>query len=114
MIDYNVWKNKYVLVGEVNGIERKWLNNANINAENFVNAAKNVFDKMGPDEVFGGLVHNHDTERPGQRWTEEESFYAFLEFLNEKDEYASRSRTLRELIENKVLPEEKINIQLEP
>jgi hypothetical protein len=94
--------NEYVSVGEVNGIDRRWIGYAHIMTREQVIANKEVFDSLNPNFVFGGVVHNS----PDQA----ECLYDFLDFIHLKDPTGTRSMTQTEIIESGILPEEYVEI----
>ncbi|CAK8724545.1 Polysaccharide deacetylase [Candidatus Electrothrix aarhusensis] len=90
-------KNEYVSVGTYNGIERKWL------THHFLleaNAAKKVFSTMHSG-VYGTV--NHSSPR------ELQTFLEYLEFLHQVDPQGEKSRTMSEIIEQKLLPEKQLS-----
>ncbi len=90
-------RNEYVSVGTYNGIERKWL------AHHFLgkaNPAKKVFSSMHTG-VYGTVNHSS----PGELQT----FLEYLEFLHQVDPQGEKSRTISEIIEQKLLPEKQLS-----
>jgi hypothetical protein len=92
-------KNEFITVGMVNNIQRKWLAHYQIYQD--VNAAKNVFNSMDSKQVFGGVVHSIEG-------IDVASYYVFLEFLHSKDPQGKESKTVSEIIEQKLIPEKTI------
>ena len=96
-------KNEYVTVGTYNGIERKWLTHFQITTAQRQQQAQALFNSMDSG-VYGAVTHSIPNQAP--------PYYAFLEFLHEKDPSAAGSRTLTEVIEQKLLPECRIADEL--
>ncbi|MCI5150215.1 MAG: hypothetical protein D3916_12655 [Candidatus Electrothrix sp. MAN1_4] len=89
-------KNEYVSVGTYNDIERKWL------THHFMMeapAAKNVFSSMRSG-VYGTV--NHSSPR------ELKIFFDYLDFIHHLDPQGKKSRTVSEIIEQKLLPEKQL------
>lgn len=89
-------RNEYVTVGTVNGIKRKWL------THHFMAAAApamQVFSSMRSG-VYGTVNHSAPHEL--------EEFFKYLDFLHQADPQTKKSRTLTQVIEQKLLPEKKL------
>ncbi|MEE4292255.1 MAG: hypothetical protein V2J13_10960, partial [Cycloclasticus sp.] len=90
-------RNDYVTVGKYNGIERKWL------AHHFMPIsaleAQQVFSSMRSG-VYGTV--NHSAPR------EFTAFSAYLDFLHRVDQKGIKSKTVSEIIAEKLLPEKRI------
>lgn len=96
------FKNEFISVGTVEGIERKWLTHGQILTETDLKEAENQFNSMDKHTVYGGVVHSKPWEVP--------YMLQFMDFLHEKDSTGAKSMTLTEIIESGILPEEKINV----
>ncbi len=86
-------RNEYVSVGTVNGIERKWL------THHFMAKAApamQVFSSMRSG-VYGTVNHSAPHEL--------QEFSDYLDFLHRADPQGAKSRTLTQVIEQKLLPE---------
>ena len=92
-------KNEFVTVGKVNGIERKWLCHFQTTTPDRVSSAKKVFESMSSG-VYGSVNHSSTRELG--------SFLLWLEFLHSKDPEGKFSRTVTEIIEQRLLPEKEI------
>ena len=92
-------KNEYISVGEANGIDRKWLCHAQTTTPQRAQGAMKVFAGM-ESGVYGSVNHS-------SAW-EQASFDAWLDFLHEQDPKGAKSRTVSEVIEEKLLPEKTI------
>lgn len=103
----NKGKNEYIIVGEVNGIERRWLSHTSIFEENSEKEAKNKYESLSksyPKGVFGTVVHSIEDQA--------QYFYDFIEFIHEKDPKGERSVTITQVVEDKMLAERKIPDQI--
>jgi hypothetical protein len=96
------FKNEFISVGTVDGIERKWLTHGQILTETDLKEAENQFNSMDKHTVYGGVVHSKPWEVP--------YMLQFMDFLHEKDSTGAKSMTVTEIIESGILPEEKINV----
>lgn len=92
-------KNDYVSTGTVNGITRKWLCHSQTTSLDRVKNAKRVFSTMRSG-VYGSV--NHSSPR------EQASFDAWLAFLHEQDPKGTMSRTVSEVIDQRLLPQKEI------
>ncbi|MCI5209279.1 MAG: hypothetical protein D3910_10900 [Candidatus Electrothrix sp. ATG2] len=90
-------RNDYVSVGTYNGIERKWLTHHFLAK---AQAAKTVFSTMRSG-VYGTV--NHSSPR------ELQTFLEYLDFLHRLDPQGEKSRTVSEIIEQKLLPEKQLS-----
>jgi len=96
-------KNEYVTIGIYNGIERKWLTHYQVTKDDRQKAAQQVFDLMDSG-VYGAVTHSIQNQAI--------PYYDFLEFLHSKDPEGKKSRTVSEIIDQKLLPEETISTDL--
>lgn len=96
-------KNEYITVGTWKGIKRKWLTHHGIEFSSQIKAQE-VFNSMTNSEVYGVIVHSMSMQL--------ESYSAFLKFLHSKDPTGKRSKTVSEIIEQKLLPEKMISKEL--
>jgi len=99
--DYVKGKNDFVLTAVYNGIKRHWLTHYAFYQD--VEVAKTTFESMSSG-VFGGVTHSV----AGQ----DEALYDLMAFLHENDPTGEYSRTLSEVIEEHLLPEEQISEEL--
>jgi hypothetical protein len=108
--DYNLEKgiNEYVLVGEVNGIERYWLSHGIIPYEDFAKFDEDKIEESTKEfqdnfllmntGVFGAVIH-------AQEKHEQVTYFKnFLDFVHENDPKGEKSMTLTEVIESDILP----------
>lgn len=93
--------NDYILVGQVNGIERKWLSHFMFFKD--LKVSKETFRSMNDRQVFGGVVHstNHSDQ--------DKAAIQFIEFLGQLDPSGEKSKTVSEVIEEGLLPEKKVS-----
>ncbi len=77
-------------------MERSWLAHYQITKPERTSAAEDVFDGMRGG-VFGAVLHSSDSQA--------EELYDFLAFLHERDPDGARSKTVREIVEEHLLPE---------
>ena len=103
--DQKKGKNEYILTGTANGILRKWLTHYQITTPERQKTAQTVFDSMNPSYVYGVVTHSASG-------VQEEEYYNFLEFLHSRDPEGKKSRTVSEIIDQKLLPEETISTDL--
>lgn len=89
-------KNEYISTGTFGGIQRWWLAHYQITVAQRQQQAQAVFNSMDSG-VYGSVTHSIPDQAP--------PYYDFLEFLHEKDPSAAGSRTLSEVIEQKLIPE---------
>ncbi len=95
--------NEFVLVGKVNGIKRKWLAHYQITTRHREKLAENVFNSLDSG-VYGVVTHSVESQA--------EYFYKFLDFLHSKDKTGEYSKTLSQIIDEKILPEREIPDEL--
>ncbi len=98
------WINKYVTVWVYNWIERKWLAHAQITSSEKEFNAESTIESVWDDEVYGAVVHSTSKEY--------DSFVDFLDFMHQKDPTGAKSRTVTNIIKEKILPEERIDDSL--
>lgn len=98
-------KNEYVVTGIANGISRKWLTHCQITTPERQKSAQSAFDSTNPSYVYGVVTHSVSG-------VQEEEYYNFLEFLHSRDLEGEKSRTVSEIIEQKLLSEETISTDL--
>ncbi|MCI5140441.1 MAG: hypothetical protein D3909_01635 [Candidatus Electrothrix sp. ATG1] len=84
-------------MGAYNGIERKWLTHHFLAK---AQGAKTVFSTMRSG-VYGTV--NHSSPR------ELQTFLEYLDFLHRLDPQGEKSRTVSEIIEQKLLPEKQLS-----
>jgi hypothetical protein len=89
-------RNDYVSVGMYNGIERRWLTHHFMKE---AQAAENAFSSMRSG-VYGTVNHSSPHEL--------QDFIAYLDFLHQVDPQGKKSRTVSEVIEQKLLPEKRL------
>lgn len=94
-------KNEFITVGNYKGIQRKWLTHYQTNNE--VETAKKVVASM-KGGVWGSVFHSNKRESV--------SFYAFLEFLHSIDSAGAKSKTVSQIIDQKLIPEKIISDDL--
>lgn len=97
--------NDFVSTAVYNGIERKWLAHTQITTAELEGNAEKTFATLNSLEVYGGATHSVEGEQ-------EDEFGAFLDFLHSKDPSGIRSRTVSEIIEQKLLPEKDVSAYL--
>ncbi len=88
--------NYYVSVGSYKNMERKWLTHYLMNNEQRQLSARSVFGSMDSG-VYGVVMHSTEKEAP--------AYYSFIEFLHQRDEAGSRSKTVSHIIDRQMLPE---------
>lgn len=93
-------KNDYITVGTWKGIKRKWLNHFQVTTAEREKSAEEMFNTMNSSQVSGSVTHSLEGEA--------ESFYSFLEFLHSKDPSGINSRTVTEVIDEKLIPEKTV------
>ena len=104
-VDQKKGKNEYILTGTANGILRKWLAHYQITNSERQKTAQTVFDSINPSYVYGVVTHSASG-------VQEEEYYNFLEFLHSRDTEGKKSRTVSEIIEQKLLPEKTFSAEL--
>ena len=87
--------NEFVTIGQWAGVQRAWLAYYQITKPEKTTKAKATFDSM-QEGVYGVVLHSSSFEAP--------ELYSYLAFLQERDPGGTRSRTVREVIENAGLP----------
>jgi len=95
--------NEYISVADFKGIRRMWLAHTNITTEQQQQAAQNSMNSID-DGVFGVGTHSN----PDQV----QAYYDFLEFLNSKDPNGENSKTVTEIIEQRIIPGNEIPAEL--
>jgi hypothetical protein len=96
--------NKYVTAGVYNGIQRKWLTHYQTTHPERILKTQEVLKTMDASEVYGAVVHGNDREQ--------EAFLSLAAFLHQQDPTGAKSRTVTEVIEQKILPEKEIPAEL--
>jgi hypothetical protein len=98
-------RNEYILTGTVNDILRKWLTHYQITTPARQKSAQTVFISLNSSYVHGVVTHSASG-------VQEEEYYNFLEFLHSKDPEGNKSRTVSEIIEQRLVPERTISTDL--
>jgi hypothetical protein len=88
--------NDFVLSGVYNGIKRNWL--AHYQAYQKRQDAEATFSSVVAGHVYGAVFHSSSQNAA--------EFYPYLEFLHAKDPGGAMSRTVSEIVDPKLLPEE--------
>lgn len=102
-IDAQKGDNVYVSVGTWKNIERKWLAHANISTKEKEANAETVFKNLDSLHVYGVITHSVDTQA--------EHYYTYLEFLHQHDQNGEKSKTVSNIIEERILPEEQLTFE---
>lgn len=102
--DKSVGINEFILTGEVNNIKRYWLSHYIIASSEKADQVSEELLEMDKNTVYGAVVHSNDLQ--------EKAFYTFLEFLHLKDKDGVKSRTLKQIVGERLLPVEKIDTNL--
>lgn len=100
--------NEYISSFIINGIERKYLAHAQITTEDRLLEAKEIINSMDPTGVYGAVAHSIKNN-PATNQGDAIYILEYLDFLHEKDPKGFKSKTISEIIENKLLPIEKIS-----
>lgn len=90
-------KNDFVTAGTVKGITRKWLAHYQIFKDE--KAGETMFSSMDSG-AYGVVAHSSRGDA--------DEYYEFLEFLHKKDPGGGGSKTVSEIIEGELLPEEQM------
>jgi hypothetical protein len=90
--------NEVILVGRVNGIERKWLSFLPITTEKILNHAIKTFGRLDSRVVYGVSAQSLKEQAP--------FFYAYIDYLHSLDPEGLNSKTVASIIEKKLIPEE--------
>jgi hypothetical protein len=93
--------NKFISVAPYKGIERKWLTHYQINDNANTDQATKIVLAMGQG-AYGVVVHSFEKQLP--------SFAAYIEFLHSIDSEAVYSRTMSEIVEEKLIPEKAVDL----
>lgn len=101
MLEYGV--NEYILVGNVNGIERRWLSHSHAMRQDQILRIKDIMGKMHGG-VYGAVTHSLQDERIDQV----KPIVELMDYLGKKDPGGKKSVTVREIVEKKILPEKRI------
>jgi len=103
--------NEFILKAKVNGIERKWLNHAKITTRNGLEGILPIVSTLENSKVFGTISHSiSSVDNEGN--SQEGLFYEYLAKLHQLDPNAIKSKTMREIIEERLLPEEEVQIDI--
>lgn len=94
--------NDYVIVGSWNGITRKWLSHYLIPNEEYKQKAIKSFGKTNPNSVYGVIAHSTANQYS--------AFYSYLNYVHQKDPRGSKSKTVSQVINQKLLPEKWMNM----
>lgn len=97
--------NEYISVSEINGIKRMYLTHAQITNNNLLVNAKEIFESMNSTQVYGGVAHSIDINIATGDLQEAGSIMAFMDYLHEQDPAGAKSKTVTEIIEERLLPE---------
>ena len=100
--------NEYISSFMVNGIERKYLAHAQITTREALSEAKEIIESMDSTEIYGAVAHSIKNN-PATGKGDATYILEYLDFLHEKDPQGSKSKTISEIIENELLPIEKIS-----
>ena len=98
-------KNEFISVGTVNGIERKWLTHTHVFIEGDRKEIEPVFNSMNGN-VFGVVTHSV-RDFSVSHGDQAGEMMKFMDFLHSKDPTGEKSRTVSEIIEQKLSPMEK-------
>lgn len=90
--------NDFITVGNVNGIQRKWL--AHYQIYHDLASSQQVFDQMDSG-AFGGVVHSVQSQA--------EALYSLMEHIHQQDPQGLNSRTMTGIIEGGLLPEKTVS-----
>ncbi len=88
--------NMYISVGNINGIERRWLTHAQVTDYLKVKRAKRAFSLMNRG-VYGVVTHSTESQV--------EVIIDFMDFLHWLDPAGEKSKTVSEIIDAELLPE---------
>jgi hypothetical protein len=92
-------RNDYVTTGSWKGISRTWLTHYWSGAGEA--GAEQAFSALGPEQVYGVAFHSFEQEK--------DAFLAYIDFLHAKDPTGERSRTVSEVVDQNLLPEQSID-----
>jgi hypothetical protein len=92
-------RNEFVTTGTVRGVKRRWLTHAQITNPAAERSAEASYGAMRSG-VYGAVVHSIGPEAV--------SYSAFLDFLHARDPLGKRSRTVSQVIEERLLPEKEL------
>lgn len=96
--DPTAGRNDYVLTATYNGIPRSWLSHQTVGGMSSAKQAQKSYGETAVGSVYGFVAHSTDNNTAGLLST--------LAFLHEQDPTGSRSRTLREVVDQELLPSE--------
>lgn len=96
-------KNEFITVGNYKGIQREWLTHYQANTKEREPKAEETFNSMSSG-VYGAVFHSGEGEKP--------YFETFLTFLHSKDPEGRKSKTVSEIIEEKLIPKKTIPEEL--
>lgn len=100
--------NEYISNFIINGIERKYLAHAQITTEESLSKAKEIIASMNSAEVYGAVAHSIKNN-PATSQGDAIYILEYLDYLNEKDPQGLKSKTITEIIEERILPEVNIS-----
>lgn len=105
--DINVKKgiNEFISVSQVDGINRKWLAHASNISQGELEETKAQFSAI-QSGVYGVVTHGFKDENRD----EITPLINFMKYINEKDPQGFNSKTVSEVIQNNLIPEQKINM----
>ncbi len=93
-------RNEFILSGTVNGIERKWISHKKVTNNAEEKASEKLFNSINSG-VYGAVTHSNPDQAT--------DMMRFMDFIHEKDPTGEKSRTVSEIINQKLLPEKYIN-----
>ncbi|HWQ65394.1 MAG TPA: hypothetical protein VN372_00840 [Methanospirillum sp.] len=96
--------NDFIIVGNVSGIERRWVSHRMISTAALEREAELEFSQTDSNSVFGAITHSATDQAP--------STYQFLEFIHAWDPDGSHSLNLTEVFQRNIIPEVKISDEI--
>lgn len=102
--------NEYILTITANGITRKYLSHSQVTNEKREIEAEQIFNSMNPG-AYGAVAHSIEHNAATGDLEEAQTIIDFMSFIHEKDPSGANSRTVSEVIEQKLLPEKQFQIR---
>ena len=93
--------NEYILTGQVNGVQHKWLSHAAAGSLQAVEGIEALFRTLNPSLVYGTIFHSFEDQA--------QAFYAYADFLHGLDPEGANSLTLTQAIEDGILTEAELD-----
>ncbi|MEI7891386.1 MAG: hypothetical protein WCI36_05480 [bacterium] len=101
--------NDFMISYELGGVTRYGVSHAQVTNDTKLGEAENIFNSM-KSGVYGAVAHSIDNNNATGNHNEADAIIKYMEFLHSVDPSGKNSRTVSDVIEQRLLPEKKISI----